>query len=289
MQEESSWIGPLAVQMEIAYRVGTARAERSQLSSMGITREEFFAAFGEAINSLILSHRENLEKRSRGENSATEQRPPIEEPPSIAGAFQVSRHKCDPKARWVDGTPEYSFYIHPLHTLFPNARFIHIVRDVTAIVRSLIAFERTGGPPAVQNEQAAFEYWLRAVQACLAAERAYGSEIVYRVRHADLTAHPEDFFRRLLDFLDEPFEAACLQPLGERINSSAVPSDFDSSDTKTDPAVVEAARRLNDAIMQMPAHLDPDPQLVKQLERDFAQLADELANRLAPRSVKENS
>jgi len=61
-------------------------------------------------------------------------------------AFKISRMACDPKTRWVDGTPEYSFYVNPLRKLFPGARFIHVVRDVRSVVRSMINFQRTGGP-----------------------------------------------------------------------------------------------------------------------------------------------
>src|SRR3954452_18481781 len=65
VQEESNWIGPLALQLEIAYRVGTARGERSQLSALGVSREEYFSGFGEAIDGIILGQREKLEMRAR--------------------------------------------------------------------------------------------------------------------------------------------------------------------------------------------------------------------------------
>ena len=50
--------------------------------------------------------------------------------------FRVSRGQSESKRRWVDGTPEYSLYIWPLLKLFPRAKFIHIIRDVRAAVRS---------------------------------------------------------------------------------------------------------------------------------------------------------
>ena len=56
--------------------------------------------------------------------------------------------------RWVDGTPEYSFYIPGLRKLFPDALFIHIVRDVQAVVHSMLNFHRVGGIQLVPNQQA---------------------------------------------------------------------------------------------------------------------------------------
>ena len=275
-------MGPLAYQMEIAYRVGTARGERSQLSAMGVQREEYFAAFGEAINDLILAHRAKLETLSRPAKPTVPEPPPEAraDAPS-ADAFKISRADSDPKRRWVDGTPEYSFYIHPLCMLFPQARFIQVVRDVSSVIRSMLRFQRTGGPRLVESEEHAYQYWIRTVSACLAAERAYGSEIVCRLRHADLIAEPELSLGRLLDFLGEPFEANCLRPLEKRINSSDVPSDFDPSEAKTDPALVEAARQLNAEISQLPAHLEPNPHAMAELKKAFSQRTDELAQRAA--------
>ena len=65
-------------------------------------------------------------------------------------------------------------------TLIPV--FIHLVRDVSSVVRSLLNFTRTRGPPAVGSEQQAYQYWLQMVRTCFQAERAYGSGVVRRLR-----------------------------------------------------------------------------------------------------------
>jgi hypothetical protein len=77
------------------------------------------------------------------------------------------------------------------------------------------------------------------------AERAYGPETIRRLRYADLVNLSETAIRPLLDFLEEPYTAKCLDPLERRINSSKVPPDFKSDDPATDPAVVEEATRLS--------------------------------------------
>ncbi|MEO7724865.1 MAG: sulfotransferase, partial [Chthoniobacterales bacterium] len=39
--EESNWMAPFAVDLAVAFRRGSARGERSQLSSMGMERDHF--------------------------------------------------------------------------------------------------------------------------------------------------------------------------------------------------------------------------------------------------------
>ena len=99
---ESNWMGDFAVNLAISYQVGTARGERAVLSAMDIGRDEFFAQFGRSINQLILSHRDDLNRKRKM-------------PPS-----------SEPKARWVDGTPEYSTHIFALRKLFPEAVFVKL-------------------------------------------------------------------------------------------------------------------------------------------------------------------
>jgi hypothetical protein len=150
----------------------------------------------------------------------------------------------------VDGTPEYSLHICGLRKLFPEALFIHLVRDVDSVVRSLLNFHRVAGTRLVANEEEAYKYWLRRVNGCLKAEQAYGPNVVYRFRYRALVENPESAIRSLLDFVGEPYSAKCLEPLAERINSSNVPPDFKSDDPATDPAIVEKARRLSAHIEQ---------------------------------------
>src|SRR4030095_4537674 len=159
---ESGWMGDFAIDLAIRYQVGTARGERSVLSAMDIQREEFFASFGQSINNLILSHRKDLERRRSATSSGGSRRVP--------GAFEISRSRYEPKARWVDGKPFASSHICGLRKLFPKALFIHIVRDVTSVVRSMLNFHRVGGTSLVANEQEAYNYWLSSVNSCLLAE-----------------------------------------------------------------------------------------------------------------------
>jgi hypothetical protein len=84
---------------------------------MDMGREEFFANFGRSINELIVSHREDSNRKR-----------------------EMTIVLLEPKTRWVDGTPDYSHHICGFRKLFPEALFVHIVRDVTSVVRSMLNF-----------------------------------------------------------------------------------------------------------------------------------------------------
>jgi hypothetical protein len=245
-------MGEFAVNVGSSYQIGTARDNRTILSAMDISRDEFFTNFGQAINELILAHRKDLERKR-----------------DLERTLNRKHSTSEPKTRWVDGTPEYSLHIHALRKLFPEALFIHIVRDVDSVVRSMLNFHHVAGTQLVASEEEAYNYWLRMVKACLKAEQAYGPRVIQRLSYAALIDNPEVAIRSLLDFVGEPYSAKCLEPLAQRINSSNVPADFKSGDPATDPKIVEAARRLYAEIQEAPQPAKGSPAVVDQLEEAF--------------------
>src|SRR5947199_10507872 len=104
--------------------------------------------------------------------------------------------------------------------------FIHVLRDVLDVVRSMLNLHRLAGVQLVANEEEAYSYWLRTVKACIQAERAYGSNAVRRLPYNALIDHPEFGIRSMLDFVGEPFCARCLELLSWQINCPVVPLDF---------------------------------------------------------------
>jgi Sulfotransferase family len=245
---ESNWMGDFAVHVAIGHQIGAARGDRSILSAMEIGDDELFGTFGRSINNLILHHRQDLE-RKRGATSTL----------------------SEPKGRWVDGTPEYSLHICGLCKLFPDARFIHILRDVRDVVRSMLNFHRLAGTQLVTNEEKAYKYWLRTVSACIEAEHAYGPNVVHRTRYANLINDPESTMSSLLEFLEEPYAAKCLEPLGRRINSSNVPDDFVADDPSTDLALVDQATKLSAELEVTAQPSEASPAAADALEAQFQQ------------------
>jgi hypothetical protein len=241
-------------------------------SALNVRSEEFFAAFGDTANDFIQRHRLDLE-RKRWEHVFAADLSPHDFPAEIATYAS--------KTRWVDGTPLYSFHICGLRKLFANAVFIHIVRDVTSVVRSMLNFHRLAGVRFVANEEQAYNKWFHAVSACLLAEQAYGPKVVFRLRYLDLVNRPEATMEALLNFLGEPYATECLTPLEEKINSSNVPADFELGDPTSDPAIVNRALRLHAEIETTPQASEPSRAAANEMETAFYQQAHGRAQRLA--------
>src|SRR4029077_10458686 len=257
---ESNWIGDFAVNVAIAYKIGAARGDYSILSALEIQADELFTAFGQSISRLILRHRKDLETKRETRTIERKIEPRWLEATSTAAG---------PKRRWVDGTPEYSLHICGLRKLFPEARFVHLLRDVRAVVRSMLNFHLVTGIELVANEEDAYHYWMRTVKGCVVAERAYGPTVVRRVSYTDLVDHPEATMRSLLEFLDEPYTEKCLAPLELRINSSAVPAEFKADGPPANPEVIGEALRLSGLLETTPQPTEPSFDAADEMEAAF--------------------
>ena len=56
-------MGDFAVNVAMSYQIGAARGIFSILSAMDISRDEFFSHIGRSINSLVLKHRCDLDRK----------------------------------------------------------------------------------------------------------------------------------------------------------------------------------------------------------------------------------
>jgi hypothetical protein len=269
--EESDWLGPFAVQVAAHHQRGSVRGERSQLSALGVTRAEFFQALGDTIDAMILGHRRTLEQLAR----QVAQRDPAQ----VCADFAVARGDAEPKARWVDGTPEYSLYICGLHKLFPAAKFIHILREPDDVAASMLAFRHDEGSPLVANADEAYAYWERTTMACALAAQALGANIFFRLSHAFLVAQPAAALHSVFEFLGEEFASACVAPLAHRINSSF------GADLRSLPEQAAAAPDSVARLRQFHARINAEPvpasasaAALAEMEQDFASRVERAAH-----------
>ena len=256
---ESTGIGDLAVALVTCHERKMGLGPDSLWSAMKVQRDEFFAAFGQTINELIQRHKVDLEETRWAQTIAAN---------SQVHGFPIDKSINKLKTRWVDGTPLYSFYIYGLRKLFPDARFIHIVRDVTSVVRSMLNFRRLTGVKLVDSEQQAYHIWFHMVRACLLAEEAYGPKIVFRLRYSQLTEQPEVAIRSLLNFLGEPYAPQCLTPLQKKINSSNVPPDFQLTARHSD-SIIQRAIQLDAKLLRARQPSQPSLAAAAELETEF--------------------
>jgi hypothetical protein len=112
------------------------------------------------------------------------------------------------KPRYGDKSPGYVTRMRLLARLFPEARFVHIVRDVRSVSLSLAEMPRTWGTRSVPEGAAR---WRHRVGRGHAAGVALGPERYLEVRYEDLVADAEGELRRICEFLLLPWDDSVLQ------------------------------------------------------------------------------
>lgn len=120
-----------------------------------------------------------------------------------ASVFRLSAARAR-KPRWGDKTPGYVAIIPTLATVFPEARFIHLIRDARDVCLSLRNRAWRGGLP----NQARF--WARQVGAGIAAGRRLPADRYLELAYEDLVLDPPATLTRACTFLDEAFDERML-------------------------------------------------------------------------------
>jgi len=230
--EETNWIYKLGVYLDCLYSLGTANGEFSNLSSMGMTRLRFYRSFGKHVDSLILENRTNylrvslkseLKKKGLLHLVDFHKLNTIEDFAKYTtehDLFSPVRSKLDPKSRWVDGTPENSHFVYCLDLMFPEAKFIFLMRNPIKVAHSLMNFATVGGRKESYNEMDAYDQWYSLTESGYYSLKAFGKNKVLLIQHEDLISQREMVISKCLLFLREEFDENCLKPLRVVINSS---------------------------------------------------------------------
>lgn len=109
------------------------------------------------------------------------------------------------KSRWGDKTPNYIEIAPAIATMFPDAKFIHLIRDGRDVAKSFQR-QRWYGPWLHDNTKE----WTRAVQYDRKWSAMWAEERLLRVRYEDLIVDPEGTLRELCAFIGEIFESEML-------------------------------------------------------------------------------
>lgn len=99
--------------------------------------------------------------------------------------------------------------------LFPDARFVHVLRDGRDVVVSALAAQRSWAPTWAQSIHSAARVWATDAQAathCGATRPSQFLEIRYEALHAD----PLAGYRNLYDFCGLPYDDSLLNEVIER-------------------------------------------------------------------------
>lgn len=226
---ETNWIYQYALNVEKLYEQGTCNGKHSHLAQAGFTLDEFYKEMGCCVDNLVMKSANRLDGFSPAGNNV-----------DVSG-FRRVRSETDQKARWVDATPENSHYVYGLSKMFPQAKFIHLVRDPEDVVRSLLKFSNAGGRD--YSEVDAYKTWYRLAEAAFSGEQALGSNRVLRILYSELIDKPEQTLEKCLGFLGEEYDSNCIEPLQKKINSSKVDSYKSLTSKLQWPSVKEIKRK----------------------------------------------
>jgi len=106
--------------------------------------------------------------------------------------------------RWGDKTPSNVFSMRPITKVFPDARFVNVIRDGCDVVQSFLSSGLNESPESAAN------VWARSLSAA-AAYRLKHPEACLDVRYEDLVRKPEETIRALCSFLEIDFVERMLQ------------------------------------------------------------------------------
>ena len=261
---ETNWLARLGMDLDNLYGLATVNGRYSHLGQINLSIDEFYRLSGEGVQRLMEATNPLLIERTEKH---------------VRGGLHRRRSPHDPKRRWVDATPENSHYIYPLMKMFPQARFIHLLRSPHDVARSLLKFSRAGARDYANDE--GYSAWTRLTRAALEGERALGAERMLRVRYEEFTQRPEEAFRRVLAFLGEDYCADCLKPLDNKINSSEVSPETVPVDDTT-PAAQEAERVYQEALAFVDGVKGGDVETYLAMQTEFRERCRELQARVAP-------
>jgi hypothetical protein len=114
-------------------------------------------------------------------------------------------------------TPAYIRRMLDLHALWPEAKFVHIIRDGRDVCLSIMNWKKAG---RIVGRYASWEedpvsttalWWERKVRTGREAGARLGSSLYYEVRYDSLISRPEQECQRLCEFLDVLYDDAMIR------------------------------------------------------------------------------
>ncbi|HEV2488861.1 MAG TPA: sulfotransferase [Candidatus Acidoferrales bacterium] len=124
---------------------------------------------------------------------------------TIGYALFAEYARREGKARWGDKTPRYRSFIPQLSRLFPEAKFIHVLRDGRDT--ALSAWRAQFGP---RTWPAAVHDWRVAIRDVRKGQRSISAESFLEVRYEDLIANPQAVLTQICNFLNEEYDPKML-------------------------------------------------------------------------------
>lgn len=202
---ETNWLTALASYLEAFYDIGKA-TPASHFTRFNVGLPGFLEGMGKGVDQFV---RDSFEARF------PERRNVLQKPKD---GMAWSRSKDDPKQRWVDGTPSNTPYVSVLAEMFPEAKFINLIRHPDNVLVSWLGI--SWRDPAHSTAESLLEHIYHSQKIGYLAEAALGADRIARVFFNDMTKSPEGTMGWLSKFIGEEYSPHMIEPLEKKINST---------------------------------------------------------------------
>ncbi|MBE1533514.1 sulfotransferase family protein [Actinomadura algeriensis] len=131
-------------------------------------------------------------------------------PPTLGSAYGVvfrAYARRFGKPRWGDKRPSYARHTGTLLRMFPDAQFVHLIRDGRDCIASLQEM-----PWYTRDINHAISAWREAIDQGRRLASRLGRDRYYELQYERLVADPGDELVRLCAFLGEDFDPAMTAP-----------------------------------------------------------------------------
>jgi Sulfotransferase family len=127
------------------------------------------------------------------------------------------------KPRYGDKTPIYMQRLDALERVFPDAQYVHLIRDGRDAGLSFLGMRRRArfNPARARGIAAFASQWRLEIEGARDLGRRLGPERYLELRYEDLVAEPEEHLRRICDFLGLEFEPGMLA-YHERVDATSL-------------------------------------------------------------------
>jgi hypothetical protein len=118
----------------------------------------------------------------------------------VAGLFEKNATGLN-KSRWGDKTPYYALHLDKLISWWPDAKFIHLVRDGRDVALSLFGRRHDF---SAYNIYYAAQYWQHYVDTCRKQGMKLPAGQYLEIRYEDILNDKEAAMQIICDFIGEP-------------------------------------------------------------------------------------
>lgn len=107
---------------------------------------------------------------------------------------------------WGDQSPLYTYYINRIHKIFPNAKYIHLVRDGRAVVNSML--NRNYLNATIKK---ACKRWNTSISKINIFKNKISNFKLTRIKYENLVRDPKIITKKICKFLGIKFEKSMLK------------------------------------------------------------------------------